>query len=256
MRIPLSALVLLCALACVARAQTRRAPYGLPAGAHVVEERVLDLGGGKGRALVLWMLRPKKEPFWGGDEDPYTCPDETRGSYYTGPTRVSLVDTAARRAVNTVRVTQEYSEGEDAFDVPYSIRRGGHYHVEGVAEGKAGRPQLMWLRDYNGDGEALEFALFDAQACMGLQTALFGYSRKQDRVIQYPFHVETGDGVRKAQEVRHWMDYLFAQEPLAPGRWKYEIDYRGRGGTLDRHEIRYNPTLERFEGSVVYYVGP
>jgi hypothetical protein len=91
---------------------------------------------------------------------------------------------------------------------------------------------------------------------MGLQTALFGYSERQDRVIQYPFHVERGDGVKQTPEVSHWMDYIFAREPESPGRWKYEIDYRGRGGALDKHEIRYNPELERFEGSVVYQVGP
>ena len=51
------------------------------------------------------------------------------------------------------------------------------------------------------------------------------------------------------------MDYLFAQEPVAPGLWRYEIDYRGRGGSLNRHEIRYQPRLERFVGTVVYVGG-
>ena len=91
---------------------------------------------------------------------------------------------------------------------------------------------------------------------MGLQTALFGYSERRDRVIQYALHVEAGDGTKKTREVRRWMDYLFAREPVAPGRWKYELDYRGRGGALDKHEIRYDPSLERFEGSVVYHDGP
>ena len=255
LRTALAAVIVLLALA--SAAQARRAPYGLPAGAFVVEERRLELKGGKARALVLWMVRPKKNPFEGGDDDIYSCPDETRGSYYSGPTRVSLVDTAARRVVNTVRVTQEYDGVEDEFDLPYSIRRGSrYYHVEGVPEGKAGRPEIMRLRDYNGDGEALEFALFDAEACMGLQTSLFGYSLKRDRVIQYPLRVEETDGRAKGVRLRHWMDYLFAKEPVAPGRWKYEIDYRGRGGTLDRHEMRYNPKLERFEGSVVYVSEP
>jgi hypothetical protein len=43
----------------------------------------------------------------------------------------------------------------------------------------------MCLRDHNGDGDALEFALFDAPACMGLETTLVGYSRARDKVIQY-----------------------------------------------------------------------
>lgn len=88
---------------------------------------------------------------------------------------------------------------------------------------------------------------------MGLQTTLLGYSLKRDRVIQYPLRVEECEGgVLKSVRLRHWMDYLFSKEPVEPEHWKYEIDYRGRGGTLDKHEIRYNPRLERFEGSVMY----
>ena len=248
MKTTLTAFALLLALVCAARAQTSRAPYGLPAGALVVETRPLELGGAKQRALVLWMLRPKKEPFQGTDEDIYTCPDQTRGSHYTGPTRVSLVDTAARRVVNTVKVIEDDA---DEFDVPYSIRAGGYYHVEGAAEGKSGKPQIMWLRDYNGDGRALEFALFDAQACMGLETALFGYSEKSDRVIQYPVSLETTDAEgKKSAQVFMWADYLFSKGPVAPGRWEYEVDYRGRGGTLDRYAVRYNAAAERFEGTL------
>jgi len=254
MRTTLSAFIILCALACVAQAQTRRPPYGLPAGARVIEEQPFDLGGSKKRALVLWMVRPTRWPR--DSEESYTCPEETRGSFYRGPARVSLVDAGTRRVINTLKIVQEYSQGEDEFDLPFRIKAGGPYHVERITEGREGRPTIMWLRDYNGDGRTHEFALFDALACMGLETALFGYSERQDGVIQYPFHVESGDGVKKSKEVRHWMDYVFAREPDAPGRWKYEIDYRGRGGALDRHEIRYNPSLERFEGSVVYYVGP
>lgn len=253
MKATLTAFTLLLALACTARAQTSRPPYeGLPAGALVVETRGLELGGSKGRELVLWMLRPKKEPFQGADDEIYTCPDETRGSHYTGPTRISLVDTATRRVVNTIRVVEEYNDGADEFDVPYSIRPGGFYHVEGVPAGKAGTPQIMWLRDYNGDGRALEFALFDAQACMGLQTALFGYSEKQDRVVQYSVVLRTRDGRRTLTQVFKWVDYLFSKAPTAPGRWEYEVDYRGRAGTLDRYAVRYNPVLEKFAGTVSY----
>src|ERR1044071_6549852 len=105
-------------LACsqVAGAQTRRAraatPYGLHAGALVVETRALELGGAKRRALVLWMLRPKKYPRDAGEEI-YTCPEETRGSFYRGPARVSLVDTEAGRVVNTLNIVED---NEDVFD--------------------------------------------------------------------------------------------------------------------------------------------
>jgi hypothetical protein len=253
-RIALTAFILLPLLAPTLHAQTRRAPYGLPAGAQVVEGRALELKDGKKRALVLWMLRPKKYPR--GGEEIYTCPEETRGSFYRGPARVSLVDTAAGRVVNTLKVVQEYSHGEDEFDLPYRIRAGGHYHVPGAARGREGRPTILHLRDFNGDGRALEFALFDALACMGLETALFGYSEKYDRVIQYPVSLVVTDGAgKKTAQFLTWVDYLFAKEPNAPGRWKYEIDYRGRGGTLDSYDVGYNAEAERFEGTVTRVSG-
>ena len=128
MRTALSAFIaLLLLLPAAAHAQRRRAPYGLPARALVVEEARLELKDGKRRALVLWMLGPKRYPRDPGDE-PYTCPEETRGSFYRGPARVSLVDAAAGRVVNTVRVVQEYSHNEDEFDLPYRIKAGGYYH--------------------------------------------------------------------------------------------------------------------------------
>jgi hypothetical protein len=249
MRIGLA--LLLCFALCPAAARGQAArPRGLPRGAVVVEMRPLELGADRRRALVLWMLRPTRHPFYGDEGDGYTCPDQTRGSHYHGPTRVSLVDTARGRVINTVRVMPDYDGAEDVFDIPYRLRPGNHYHVEGGDERKEGRAVVARLRDYNGDGEALEFALYDAVACMPLMTALYGYSRRQDRVVEYTHHLEvSGDG-KRSREVWRWVDYLFAREPVVAGRWSYEIDYRGRGGSLDKFEIRYNPGLERFEGEV------
>src|SRR5215203_675964 len=247
MRITLFAFITLLVLPNVMQAQARRTPYGLPAGALVVEERPLELEGGRQRALVLWMLRPKKYPR--GGEEIYTCPEETRGSFYRGPARVSLVDTEAGRVVNTLKIAQEYSHGEDEFDLPYRIR-GSYYHVPGVAEGREGRPTILHLRDFNGDGRAHEFALLDALACMGLETALFGYSEKQDRVIQYPVRLETEYKGEKTTETLNWVDYLFAKPPAHDGFRQYDVDYRGRDGTLDSYVVSYNAGAERFEGTV------
>jgi len=247
MRNTLYAFVALLVIAPAAQAQARRAPYGLPAGALVLEERPLELEGGKTRALVLWMLRPKRYPR--GSDEIYTCPEETRGSFYRGPARVSLVDTAARRVVNTLKVIQDYSHGEDEFDIPYRIR-GSYYHVPGVAGGREGRPTILHLKDFNGDGRAHEFALFDALACMGLETALFGYSVKQDRVIQYPVRLETEYAGEKTTETLNWADYFFAKMPAPDGLRRYDVDYRGRNGTLDSYVVSYNAEAERFEGTV------
>ena len=86
LRTGLAAVIVLMTLASSTPAQSRRPPYGLPAGAQVVEERALELEGGKKRALVLWMLSPKRNPRYQPDE-PYTCPEETRGSYFSGPAK-------------------------------------------------------------------------------------------------------------------------------------------------------------------------
>lgn len=227
--------------------------YNLPPGAFIVETRTVPSATHPGRALLLWMINPEKHPRDATDEI-YTCPDETRGSYYSGPLRVSLVDTKANRVINTVRVVEEYNGGEDSFDVPYKIHD-GYYHVAGVARGREGKPVIMWLKDYNGDGRAQEFALFDAQACMGLASTLIGYSESKDKVVQYPVKVLMTEGGKSSTKTIYWPDYLFSKKPLRPGSWKYEIDYRGRAGTLDRWEIRYNRQAEMFEGRVTYIPG-
>jgi hypothetical protein len=135
--------------------------------------------------------------------------------------------------------------------VPYAIRKGYYYRVPAnVKKGIEAKPNLIWLRDYNGDGKALEFALFDTPACMGLQTTLIGYSVKQDRVIQYPISLEIIEGPNRSRTVTRWADYLFGRKPDQSGYWKYEVDYTGRGGSLDKWEIRYNAAKEQFEGKL------
>ncbi len=223
--------------------------YGLPAGARIIEIQSLKGKGYPNRLLLLWMVKPEKHPRDAAD-DLYTCPEETRGSFFSGPTRVSLFDLDRGRVINTVKIRQEYSDsgGADTFDLPFRIHAGSYYRVPGVAAGKEGRPKLMWLRDYNGDGKALEFALFDAEACMGLASTLIGYSERQDKVIQYPIRLRVKGEGERTRSVSHWCDYLFALKPCAPGYWRYEIDYRGRDGSLDKYEIRYRAEAGRFEG--------
>lgn len=224
----------------------------LPKGAVVLETRTIPVPVNRDRELVLWMLDPKKNPNGYAPDEIYTCPDYTRGSYFSGPLRVSLVDTQAGTIINTVSITKDYEEGADYFDIPYAIRKGYQYFVP--AQTKSGvevKPTIMRLQDYNGDGEALEFALFDAMACMGLETSLIGYSKSQDKVIQYPIGLEVVEGAKRSKTTTKWVDYLFSKKSQRPGYWQFEIDYRGRGGTLDKWEVRYLPTEERFAAKLV-----
>jgi hypothetical protein len=202
------------------------------------------------------MLNPKKNPNNYAPDETYTCPDNSRGSYYSGPLRTSLVDAKTGTIINTVIVTKDYEEGADSFDIPYAIRRGYHYQVPRTTKsGVEVKPVIMRLQDYNGDGDALEFALFDAVACMGLQTSLIGYSKSQDKVLAYPISVETIAGNKHSTSITKWADYLFSNKPTRPGHWKFEIDYRGRGGSLDQWEVRYVPAKEHFEARLKVFPG-
>lgn len=235
-------LACLCLLSMPAFAASPGEGYELAEGATIIETQPVT----PNRSLILWMVRPAKNPR-DTPADPYTCPEYTRGSYYSGATRVSLVDPQTHKVINTVKISQE----TDEFDIPYNIRSDFYYHVEGVPKETEGKPTIIWLRDYNGDGKAMEFALFDAQACMGLATTLIGYSERQDKVIQYQTHLVVSDSKQKrSTTTEDWTDYLFSKKPASPGSWKYEIDYRGRGGSLDKYEIHYDKQAERFEGKL------
>src|SRR5262245_30711763 len=167
--------------------------FELPSGAVIIEEQPLESENHPDRALILWMVNPTKNPSDAqkDPEEPYMCPDETRGSCYSGPTRVSLLNTTTRAIINTIEIKDGHFEGvtgledkADSFDIPYAIRKGYYYHTDSDAQegredgegpavqGEEIKASVMWLKDYNGDGKAQEFALFDAAYCMGLLTTL------------------------------------------------------------------------------------
>jgi hypothetical protein len=224
-------------------------PHGIEcgSGSPLIIERHMLKGIGKPRELVLWMCGAEKHE---DDFDPeaYTCPDQTTGHFYRGRTQVSLVDLQSDHVVNTVPVLTSWSK-EQTFDVPYKIAP-FFYHVDGPRNKNGeGKPRLLWLKDYNGDGEALEFALFDANNCTIVETTLFGYSKSQDHVIQYPIHLLQREGTTVVQRNSPWLDHLMLEKPIAPGYWKWQYQYHAGG--LTHYEIKYNPSKEMFEGEIV-----
>ena len=62
--------------------------------------------------------------------------------------------------------------------------------------------------------------------------------------------VESAGEATPLTKVLRFEDDLFAEKPVRPGYWKYEIDYRGRGGALDHYEIRYDAAAEVFRGTL------
>jgi hypothetical protein len=249
------------AVATVNIALTAQSTTGLhlPPQAVVIERAAIPKDIHQDRELVLWMVSPQRHD--GGHRrglSSYTCPERTLGSYYSGPTRISLVDTSAKSPINTLSL-RHAGRGEDSFDIPYRILAGYYYLVPGHESGFEGRPALLALRDLNGDGLPLETAFFEAQACMGLETTLIGYSAKRDRVIQYEVELKiseqktvegrgTANTGKATIETDTWVDYLFAEKPSRPGMWSYKIDYTGRGGDLESYHVHYDPSAEKFFG--------
>jgi hypothetical protein len=233
----------------------------LPPEAVVIERTSIPSAVRANRELVLWMVRPERNDRGAfSAHNVYTCPEYSRGSYYSGPTRISLLDTAAPRVLNSVKI---HLEDKDTFDIPYRMLSGySAYPVPDTPKGVEGKPALLQLRDLNGDGLKLETAFFVALGCIGLPTTAIGYSVKQDRVIQYTAHLQVRE--RKAlpsggyewvgparSTTSTWIDFLFHYKANASGRWSYQSDYRGRAGTLDEYDISYDPARERFWGTLI-----
>lgn len=238
-----------------------QSPLALPSGAVVIEEARIPETIRPHRSIMLWMIGPKKFDRGAlGPDNPYNCPDTTLGSYYTGPTRLSLLDTRTRRVINTIPLRESHL-GRDWFRVPYRMIAGRYYSVPDQADATEGIPKLLHLRDFNGDGLALEAAFYEAFACMGLATTLFGYSPSQDRLRQYPVDLTVTrldhKQRRKVERKRAvWADYLYAEPPVKPGEWDYRIDYRGRGGPLANYKVRYDALRELFRGTLNFVTLP
>jgi hypothetical protein len=209
----------------------------LPAGAVVLEEEPLPRTVHKARELALWMVSPQRSDCPTKEDWAPSCPGSTRGCFLRGAARVSLIDSVGRRLINTVRILDP--SGVDSFDVPRELYSATPYHV-----GRHHKVKVLWLHDYNGDGAKSEFALFDAESCSDLFTALIGYSPRQDRLIWYPVHSRlAGSGETLAAS---WPETLFASKPTRLGHWHYV-----RGWPGDRApqvcEADYLPSQESFE---------
>jgi hypothetical protein len=214
----------------------------LPKSALILEKRMVTAN----RKMVLWMNHPTKHPRSPDEDDQYTCLEFTRGHYYSGTAKVSLINTATKHLINTINIQP------DELDLPYLIQRDFYYIVPKIGKRKEGKPVLMNLKDYNNDGKAREFVLFDLSiGCGDLATTLIGYSEKQDKVIQYQRELKTDNDIYK----EYWVDILFLHHPNKQGVWKYEIDYRGQAGALNKYEIRYDKKREIFYGTLNLYNG-
>jgi len=227
---------------------------GLPEDALIIETQRLPETSHANRVLVLWMEHPLRNARHEengvnynatGDDEPYTCPEVTRGSFYRGPTRVSLVDSRSGSIINTVRIVIELKNwDEDSFDIPYWIQP-KYYRVMPPLRTGEGIPKIIDLHDFNGDGRSLEFVLYDAESCSSVNTQLIGYSIKTDRVIRYPIRA-SGKWLADLPSTVHWLSNWLTRIPAHPGYWHYREEYNS--GATCVYDIRYATGREQFVG--------
>ena len=200
----------------------------LPASATIIDFQNLAQSGYPNRSLVLWMENPKRFP---KTDESYSCPDYTRGSYYTGKAYLSLYDETQSAVINTTLIQPSYPG--DPIDIPYKIK--AHFWSDSTSSDDIA-PKIVSLKDYNGDGKALEFPLFNQVACIGRDTSLLGYTPTYDKAIQFP--------ILSNGRLQYWADYLF--DKIKSTTWDYSINYAGRGGCKTRHQGYYDTINERF----------
>jgi len=210
----------------------------IPAGGMVIEYADLSAATGKPRGLVLWMQNPSRVEMAPGE---YTCNDRTRGSHFTGPARLSLVDLEKHQAINTIAFRAPGVDA-DSFDIPYRVRP-GYYAVPGVEGNNEGKPVLLSLKDWNGDGHAAEFVLFNADGCGSVATAMLGYSFATDRAVQFPVEYLGDDGQPK-QAAR--IEEAFVHDPAPPGHWSFSRQPGHGAGQSEAVELSWDASRELF----------
>jgi hypothetical protein len=154
----------------------------LPAGAEVIETADLSATVAKPRVVVLWMLNPEHHMDKRSDNtnEGGECSDILRGefgAYWKGPTRLSLVDSAQLKVINSIEIRngspcsdKGCGLGEDTFAVPFCVF--SSFHPTDGTSVKSGKRNL-WLRDFTGEGVAVQFPMLWFEAYGLVSTGMF-----------------------------------------------------------------------------------
>jgi hypothetical protein len=231
--------------------ETLAKDLGLPAGSLIVEIAKATAT----RSIICWIKNPHIEV--STDED-YSCPTVTSGTgYFTGKIFFSLIDTRAKRLINSLEVDPDIVIPYAILNPEYASMLGGlKYHAKGGTETKPGMAQVLFLDDYNGDGTKNEFAIYEQYSCVACVSSLYGYSVKGDSLIHYPCLLNvtesnsSGTGDTSYTEIQYWPDHAFQFKADKDDSIVFDMDYRGRAATFDRYALHYNKLAERFEGTL------
>ncbi|MFX3625846.1 MAG: hypothetical protein ACN6I4_00670 [bacterium] len=234
---------------------------GLPTEALILEYKTLKDYPDK--AIIIWGEHIKV----GFDIcEFYTCPQTTTGTgYFRGDIKISLVDTKMLQVINTIKIFEPYwgETGSNIFSIPFSIASKKHktaisglkYHTIGGDEIKDGMAEVIHFDDFTGNGKKLEFALHHQIGCVTCQSTLIGYDDKSDSLINYKIvlkEVDTDSAQKKSNFTEsYWVSEVFTLRPKN-GMYIFAKDYRGRGGTLNYFEVKFNEEIRFFEGNMKF----
>jgi hypothetical protein len=115
--------------------------------------------------------------------------------------------------------------------LPYRVDR-SYYFVPRLGKDQEGRPQLLHLRDFTGEGRAAQFPLFAYEACGIASASLYGYRPVKDRVVQYQVEVVERGKRRVASSAAE----IFSSRAVRPGAWTFEW-YPGHGSEVTYRDI-------------------
>lgn len=240
-----------CAAACLFTAslpaQDQPSPAAqnlLPSDAMIIETADLSAAVGKPRQLVLWMQRPEKILRQIDHPGESYCGDSVYGDHWYGPTRLSLVDAAKHKLLNTIEIPDffEHPGDQHSFPIPFFVPN-DFYYVPDPNSNHEGSPKILNLRDLTGEGYAGQFVLFEYEFCGTALTSVLGYSRVFDRAVQYQVQVLRRNDMLSLDT---WVAAIFGRQPASPGHWDFTWD-PGHGADRKIHEqVSFDPIGQFF----------
>lgn len=190
----------------------------LPPGAQIIETKDISDIAGKRRLLVLWMTDATKV-----HEPEEYCGTAVYGDYWKGTGGLSVVDTVDRKAISTISLNR--------IQLPFYVE-GYYYHVPRADQTHKGKPELLHLSDITGEGQPLQFVLYEYSACGIASGEVFGYRAVTDAVVHYQIEVVEG----KKRHTESSVENIFDHRAVRPGYWNFR--WRPGHGIDDTyHEI-------------------
>lgn len=193
-------------------------------------------------------------------EDYETCPTEVFGQgYVCGRVSFALLDPNSKSVLDTCpEISYESPFEPRCHTLPFSIRAGRSYRSDGSNDG-AGRVRILTFSDFNRDGIAAEFPIFEYVACGFNVAAIIGYDQRRDQILPFVFNFSATekdffgqrDGRDTTFSVSHnWMPNLPFAALLKKDTFRYHF-YGGHGmETGEVFKIWFNPATGEFDGTL------